>query len=99
MELQLRRADISEGQKFYRGRGKGCDHCLRSGYKGRKALFEIMSLDDEIRELIMKQASTQVLRQEAKKRGMRTLRESGLLSIYDGETTIDEVIRETIAEE
>ena len=58
-----------------------------------------MALDDEIRELIMKQASTNVLRNEAKKRGMRTLRESGLLAVYEGHTTIDEVIRETIAEE
>ena len=97
MELQLRQADISEGQMFYRG--KGCDACMKSGYKGRKALFEIMNLDDEIRDLIMRQASTQVLRDAAKKRGMRTLRECGLLSIFDGETTIDEVIRETIAEE
>ena len=97
MELQLRQADISEGQLFYRG--KGCDACMKSGYKGRKALFEIMNLDDEIRDLIMRQASTQVLRDAAKKRGMRTLRECGLLSIFDGETTIDEVIRETIAEE
>jgi type IV pilus assembly protein PilB len=97
MELQLRQADISEGQMFYRG--KGCDACMKSGYKGRKALFEIMSLDDEIRDLIMRQASTQLLRDAAKKRGMRTLRECGLLSIFDGETTIDEVIRETIAEE
>ena len=67
MELQLRQADISEGQMFYRG--KGCDACMKSGYKGRKALFEIMNLDDEIRDLIMRQASTQVLRDAAKKRG------------------------------
>ncbi|MFM7135395.1 MAG: GspE/PulE family protein, partial [Planctomycetota bacterium] len=98
MELALRPRDI-EGQVFYRGRGKGCDHCLRSGYKGRMALFEIMSFDDEIRELVMKQASTSVLRQEARRRGMRTLREIGLLSIYDGQTTIDEVVRETLGEE
>jgi type IV pilus assembly protein PilB len=58
-----------------------------------------MVLDDAMRELIMNQASTAVLRTEARKRGMRTLRESGLLSIYDGRTTIDEVLRETIVEE
>ena len=96
MELALRPADV-EGRKFARGRG--CDHCLRSGYKGRMALFEIMTMDDEIRELVVKQASTRVLRQEARKRGMRTLRESGLLAIYDGQTTIDEVVRETMTEE
>jgi type IV pilus assembly protein PilB len=56
-------------------------------------------MDDEQRELIMKNASTNVLRAEARKRGMRTLREVGLLSIYDGVTTIDEVVRETLGEE
>jgi type IV pilus assembly protein PilB len=56
-------------------------------------------LDDTTRELIMQQASTAVLRAEARKRGMRTLRESGLLAIYEGQSTIDEVVRETIVEE
>jgi type IV pilus assembly protein PilB len=56
-------------------------------------------MDDELRDLVIKQASTRVLRQEARKRGMRTLRESGLLAIYDGQTTIDEVVRETMTEE
>jgi len=96
MELNLRSADV-EGRKFARGRG--CDHCLRSGYKGRMALFEIMTMDDELRDLVIKQASTRVLRTEARKRGMRTLRESGLLAIYDGQTTIDEVVRETMTED
>ena len=63
------------------------------------ALFEILVLDDALRELIMRNASTQVIRHEAKKRGMRSLRESGLMSIYEGQTTIDEVVRETIIEE
>jgi type IV pilus assembly protein PilB len=96
MELNLRLADV-EGRKFARGRG--CDTCLKSGYKGRMALFEIMTMDDELRELVIKQASTRVLRTEARKRGMRTLRESGLLAIYDGQTTIDEVVRETMTED
>jgi len=96
MELQLRPDDV-KGRTFFRGRG--CDHCNRSGYKGRLAVFEIMRMDDPIRELIMEQGSTAVLRAEARRRGMRTLRESGLLAIYEGQTTIDEVVRETIAEE
>ena len=75
----------------------GCEVCNGSGYKGRMALYEIMTLDDEMRDLIMKQASTSVLRDHARKRGMRTLREAGLLAIYEGQTTIDEVVRETIA--
>jgi type IV pilus assembly protein PilB len=58
-----------------------------------------MSMDDTLRELVMTQASTAVLKMEARKRGMRTLRESGMLSIYDGQTTIEEVVRETLGEE
>jgi type IV pilus assembly protein PilB len=96
MELQLRPQDVV-GRKFFRGRG--CDHCHSSGYRGRTALFEIMAMDDGLRDLIMKQASTAVLREEARKRGMRSLRESGLRAIYEGLTTIDEVVRETILEE
>jgi len=96
MEVNLKPEDVV-GRTFYRG--AGCSTCNGSGYKGRLAIFEIMVLDDAMRELIMNQASTAVLRTEARKRGMRTLRESGLLSIYDGRTTIDEVLRETIVEE
>jgi type IV pilus assembly protein PilB len=58
-----------------------------------------MVLDDEVRELIMDNASTNVLRNESKKRGMRTLRESGMLAIFEGLTTIDEVVRETVLDE
>jgi type IV pilus assembly protein PilB len=96
MELQLKRADL-EGRTLFRGRG--CENCNQSGYRGRMALFEIMRLDDQIRDMIMQEASTNVLRAEARKRGMRTLRESGLLAIYDGQTTIDEVVRETLTED
>jgi type IV pilus assembly protein PilB len=96
MELGLLPDDLA-GRRLFRG--KGCDRCHGSGYKGRLAIFEIMSMNDQLRELIMKKASTNVLRDQARKFGMRTLRESGLMAIYDGLTTIDEVVRETIAEE
>ncbi|MEM0914745.1 MAG: ATPase, T2SS/T4P/T4SS family [Planctomycetota bacterium] len=96
MSLQLTPDDL-EGRQLYRG--KGCDYCNQSGYKGRQGLFEIMILDDEMRELIMQQASTQVLQSEARKRGMRTLRQAGLLALYDGITSLDEVVRETMFEE
>ena len=98
LELALRPRDV-EGKEFFRGRGKGCKLCRGSGYKGRKGIFEILVMDDDLRELVMKQASTTVLRAEARKRGMRTLRESGLMAIYNGETTIEEVVRETITED
>ena len=96
MELALRPTDVG-GRTFFRGRG--CERCNKSGYKGRLAIFEIMVMNDPLRELIMGQGSTAVLRHEARKRGMRTLRECGLLSIYDGQTTIDEVVRETLSED
>ncbi len=96
MELSLSPEDI-EGRKFFRGRG--CEYCNHSGYRGRLGLFEIMAMDDELKELIMQHASTQVLRNEARKRGMRSLRQSGLMGIYDGITTIDEVVRETVVED
>lgn len=96
MELQLLPEDF-QGKKIYHGRG--CEYCHHSGYKGRIAIYEILVLDDELRELIMREVSTHVLRMEAKKRGMRMLRECGLLAIFDGLTTIDEVVRETMSEE
>ncbi len=93
MELALTPDDVKD-QKFCRG--TGCDNCHNSGYKGRMALFEIFTITDEIRELIMSEASTSILRDTAMRQGMRSLRESGLLAIYEGQTTIDEVVRETI---
>ncbi|MDP6890729.1 MAG: ATPase, T2SS/T4P/T4SS family [Phycisphaerales bacterium] len=96
MEVELRPADVV-GRTFFRG--TGCEACNGSGYKGRLAIFEMLVMDDGLREMIMTQASTALLRTEARRRGMRTLRESGMLSIYDGRTTIDEVLRETINEE
>jgi len=96
MELQLRPDDV-EGKLFYRG--KGCDNCHGSGFRGRMALYEIMSVNDEMRELIMKNASTNILREAARRKGMRTLRECGLIAIAEGQTTIDEVVRETMSED
>ncbi len=96
MELELRPEDVA-GQKFYYG--KGCEVCNNTGYKGRMGIYEIMTLDDDMRDMIIKHASTQVLRMEAKKRGMRSLRQAGLLAIYDGITTIEEVVRETLVED
>jgi type IV pilus assembly protein PilB len=96
MELQLKPEDVA-GRQFFRG--KGCDNCYGSGYRGRMAIFEIMAVDDVMRDMIMNKASTNQLRAHSRSRGMRTLRECGLLAIYEGQTTIDEVVRETISEE
>jgi len=96
MELDLTLDDVA-GRTFYHG--KGCDHCRGTGYSGRTGIYEIMLLDDEIRDLIMARRSTNILREAARRRGMRTLRQSGLLAVYDGKTTIEEVVNQTIAEE
>jgi len=96
MELDLRPEDV-EGKVFYHG--TGCDYCRGTGYSGRTGIFEIMILDDEIRDLIMHRRSSNIIREAARRRGMRTLRENGLLAIFDGRTTIEEVVDQTIAEE
>jgi len=92
-ELQLRPED-TEGRRFYFG--KGCDFCNGTGYRGRVGIFESMLFNDDIRDLVMKGASTNILREAAVRAGMRTLRESGLLLIYDGITSIEEIVKETI---
>lgn len=96
LELDLT-PDMVQGKKFYYG--SGCDQCNHTGYRGRLGIFEIMTFTDEMRELVMNHASTNVLRNAAKKNGMRTLREKGLNDIYDGLTTIEEVVKETVVEE
>ena len=96
MELGLTPEDVGD-KKFYYGRG--CEVCNNTGYRGRTGIYEIMVLNDEIRELIMNNASTNVLRDAAQRNGMHLLRENGLLLIYDGITTIEEVSRETLAVE
>jgi type IV pilus assembly protein PilB len=95
-ELELTPEEV-RGRTFYFG--KGCELCNNTGYKGRTGLFEIMRIDDQLCDLILQHASTNVIREEARKRGMRTLRDSGLLSIYDGVTTIEEVIRATVTDQ
>ncbi len=96
MQLGLTPEDVADRILYF---GRGCDYCNHTGYRGRQAIFEMMILEDELRELIMTHASANLLRQQARKRGMRVLRESGLLALYDGVTSIEEVVRETLQEE
>ncbi len=76
-------------------KGKGCDTCLDTGYKGRVALYEVMPITEEIRELILVGASTSEIKKEAMNQGMKTLRQSGIQKIKEGITTIEEVVRTT----
>jgi len=87
-------SDQAADKKFYRG--KGCEKCNRTGYKGRLGIYELLIMNDEMRDLIIRNASTEELREVAKRYGMVTLRESGMQGIFNGLTTADEVIRETI---
>ncbi len=80
-------------KKFYFG--KGCADCNRSGYKGRQGLFELMTISDSIRTLITQRSPTLVLKQKAIEVGMRPLRDDGLRCIFDGLTTIEEVLKYT----
>ncbi len=91
-ELEVKKQDI-RGGKFARGRG--CDACHRLGFKGRMAIFEIMLVTEEIRKLTTENASTEQVRQVARRQGMRSLRDAGLIAIQDGLTSVEEVLRET----
>jgi type IV pilus assembly protein PilB len=93
MELGLRPEAI-RGKKF--AFGKGCSRCNTTGYKGRMALYEMFRVHDEVKQMIMDGAGVAQLREAGRRHGMRTLRESGQLAVYDCSTTIDEVIRETM---
>jgi type IV pilus assembly protein PilB len=77
-------------------KGKGCEKCNRTGYKGRVGLYEVMDITEELRELILVGASALELRRKAIEEGMITLRGSGLRKITDGVTTLEEVVRETV---
>jgi type IV pilus assembly protein PilB len=96
MELNVRPGDVA-GRKFFYGRG--CDRCNNTGHKGRMGIFELVLVNDEIRDLISGGASTDQLRSACRKQGMQTLRESGMHALFDGKTTIDEVVRETVLED
>jgi type IV pilus assembly protein PilB len=88
-------AEEAKTLKTYKG--KGCSTCNNTGYKGRIGLYEVMEINDEIRELILIGASSLELRKKAIEDGMITLRESGLHKIRAGLTTLEEVVRETVA--
>lgn len=96
MELGLHANEVT-GKKFYYGRG--CDRCNNTGHRGRTGIYEFMPINDEIRDLIMANASSEELRACAKKVGMTSLREAGMKAIHKGLTTIEEVVRETVTDD
>jgi type IV pilus assembly protein PilB len=95
MELGMKPEEV-KGKKFYYGRG--CDRCNNTGHKGRTGLYELVVINDDLRDMISSGASTDDLRAACIRNGMVGLREFGLRAIYDGLTTIEEVVRETVLE-
>jgi type IV pilus assembly protein PilB len=91
-QLEISKQDIGDRQFFC---GQGCDACNHTGYKGRKAIYELMKITDPLRELINARAPTVTLKQKAIQLGMVTLRQDGLRSIFTGRTTIEEVLKYT----
>ncbi len=91
--INLERADVTDYQFK---RGKGCGDCRGTGYKGRRAIAEILSLNDEIRELIIEKRPIRQIKDAARKNGTRSLREAALDLVMRGETTPDEIKRVTL---
>jgi type IV pilus assembly protein PilB len=85
-----------DAKKVVPNRGKGCEKCNNTGYKGRVGLYEVMEITEEIRELVLVGASALELRRKAVEEGMLTLRNSGLRKVKEGVTTIEEIVRETV---
>lgn len=91
-QLNLSPHDVGDKVFYY---GRGCGACNDTGYKGRKGIYELLTVTDPIRNLINERAPTVVIRQKAVELGMVTLREDGLRGIFDGDTTIEEVLKYT----
>ena len=90
--LNLSAHDLGDKTFYY---GRGCSACNDTGYRGRKGIFELLTIDDAIRALINERAPTVVIRQKAVELGMIPLREDGLRSIFEGDTTIEEIVKYT----
>lgn len=95
LDLGMKLEDVKD-KKFYRG--MGCDKCNNTGYKGRVGLFELMILNEDLRDMIMANSTTDELRDRAEHYGMTPLRKYGINFVFEGLTTADEVLRETIAD-
>lgn len=90
--LELERADVGDNMFYY---GKGCPYCNNTGYKGRKALTELLVMNPKINDLVLANAPTIAIREKARELGMVTMREDGVRAILNGETTMEEVLKYT----
>lgn len=87
------RPDIAKRANFMRG--KGCNYCNKTGFRGRMGIFELMAMTSQVREMTFRGESTEAIRKLARKQGMRTLFEDGMIKALKGQTTLDEVLRIT----
>ena len=90
--LGLKRSDIGDNKFYY---GKGCSLCQNTGYKGRKAITELLAMNSKINDLVLQNAPTIVIRDKARELGMETMREDGIRAILNGETTMEEILKYT----
>ena len=88
-----------EAEKVQVWKPQGCEYCNNTGYKGRTALFEVMPIDDDIRELILVRSQSREIKKKAMEKGMITLRRSGLIKIKNGVTSLEEVLRESVKDQ
>jgi type IV pilus assembly protein PilB len=91
-QLGINPVELGDREFFF---GKGCEICSETGYKGRMGIYEMLRMTDAVRDLVAERAPTLVIRQRALEQGMRTLRDDGLRAIFNGQTTIEEVIKYT----
>lgn len=96
--IGVKEAEIKGKKKVTLYRGKGCDNCSNTGYRGRIACFEVMEISDDVRELILNRESTHLIKAKARESGMVTLRETAIKKLLTGVTTVEEVMRVTFAD-
>src|SRR5205823_14257027 len=96
MELGLTPEQAATKKFFY---SKGCEKCNNTGYKGRMGIYELLVMNDTLRDMVVAEASLDEFRNASRKFGMRTLREAGMNSIHTGQTTIEEVPRATMLDD
>ena len=96
MEVNLTPEQVKDRQFYY---GEGCDKCNNLGFKGRTGLYELLIMNDDIRDMVSRGGSTDSIRQYTRKTGTQSLRDAGLRALFSGITTLDEVVRETVTED
>lgn len=94
-EVLLAQAGLDFSFGLTQARGKGCEHCLQTGFRGRRGIFEFLPVDEEVRALIMEKASVDRIKAKAREAGFRTMLEHGLSLVREGKTPLEEVIRVT----